>query len=98
MFIAMNKFKYDIYDYSKVGIPRTRILHRKVVGIWEYEILRNWYFTKSEMAENVFKDLKAKFEMNKPTIYDYSPNYDLDYEIIIGDETYNFHETSGKKE
>ena len=98
MLITMDKFKYKIYDYSKVGIPRTRVLLRRIISIWEYEILRNWYFSKSEIAEKVYKELKTEFERNRPTIYEYSPNFNFDYEIIIGDETYIFHETSGKKE
>jgi hypothetical protein len=98
MFITMDKFKYEIYDYSKVGIPKTRVLHRKCVSLWEYNALRNAHYSKSEMAEFMFKSLKKKFEMNRPKIYDYSPNFNFDYEIIIRDETYTFHETSGKKE
>ena len=98
MFIAMNKFKYDIYDYSKVGIPRTRVLIMRTISMWEYEILRNWYFNKREIAERIYRELKTNFEMNRPTIYDYSPNYYFEYNVKICDETYKFYETSGKKE
>jgi len=94
----MDKFKYEIYDYSKVGIPRTRVLHRKCVSLWEHNAFKNAHYSNWKMAEYMFNSLKTKFERNRPKIYDYSPNFNFDYEIIIGNETYKFHETSGKKE
>ena len=94
----MDSFKYEIYDYSKAGLRRERVLHRKVVSYWECEAFKVLGNSEDEIASIVFKHLKRKFEKNRPKIYDYSPNFDFDYEIIMSDKIYKFHETSGKKE
>lgn len=94
----MEKYKYEIYDYSKIGIKKERVLFRRMVSLFEYECLKDFYESKSEMVDDIFKKLKSNFEANRPKIYDYSPNFIFDYEIIIKNEIYTFHETSGKKE
>ena len=94
----MAKFKYDIYDYSKVGIDRVKVYHRHVCDFWEMDIFKRLKYSENEYAEIIFKELKRRFEENMPSIYKYSPNFDFIYEIIFPEKTYIFNETSNKKE
>ena len=91
----MDKYKYEIYDYSKVGIRKTNVLHRKCVSLWEQNALRSLYHSDIEIADYFFRKLKDSFEKSRPKIYDYSPNFNFDYDILIGNKKYQFHETSG---
>lgn len=79
-------------------MKKERVLHKKCVSLFEYKSLGGLFDSKSEFANFLFKKMKNNFEKNRPKIYDYSPNFIFDYDIIIGDKTYTFHETSDKKE
>ncbi len=79
-------------------MKKERVLHKKCVSLFEYESLGLLFDSESEFVNFLLKKMKNDFEKNRPKIYDYSPNFIFEYDIIIGAKTYVFYETSGKKE
>ena len=95
----MNKFNYEIYDYSKVGVPKERCYIAQQYTIYEWDAL------KKHLGDNV---LSTIFENYRKSYYGgnifhkISPNYELEIRLFTPDGIYSkviskFYETSGKK-
>ena len=93
----MGKFKYEIYDYSKVGIEKEKFFFRKTLSNHEWKAIKTITYTPEEAAKVLFSELKKAILDKKPN-YKYNPNIDLEWEIITPEITYKSNETSCKKE
>jgi hypothetical protein len=85
----MNKYKYQIYDYSKVGIEKKKFFVRKELTNQEWETIKTITYTPDDAALVLYRELKKVYYDAKPN-YKYDPNIDWDWEIITPEKTYNF--------
>jgi len=96
----MDKFNYKIYDYSKIGIPKERVFYRRAYSEWEVDYLKRNCFnnlSNQQIAEKLVESLKDNLYNNGPWVYKDSPNFDFEWEIIMPEKTFNFHDTSSKE-
>jgi len=89
----MGKFKYEIYDYSKVGIEKKKFFFRKMLSNYEWKAIKTIAYTPEEAAKVLFSELKKAILDKKPN-YKYNPNIDWEWEIITPERTYKSNETS----
>ena len=85
----MGKFKYEIYDYSKVGIEKEKFFFRKMLSNYEWKAIKTIAHTPEEAVKILCSEFKKVFLDKKPN-YKYNPNIDWEWEIITPEKTYNF--------
>ena len=85
----MVKFKYEIYDYSKVGIEKKKFFFRKTLSNYEWKAIKTIAYTPEEAVKALCSELKKVILDKKPN-YKYNPNIDLEWELITPEKTYNF--------
>lgn len=85
----MNKYKYQIYDYSKAGIEKKKFFVRKELTSREWEAIKTIAYTPEDAALVLYRELKKAYLDKKPN-YRYDPNIDWDWEIVTPEETYYF--------
>ena len=93
----MGKFKFEKYDYAKIGIKKKFHL-RQVLGRTHYQALGNIFHCYGrDLAETLVGHLKESYKNlseNGTKISDYDVSCDWEWEIITPEGTYKSNETS----
>ena len=92
----MKKFKYSVYDYSKIGIPKQRVFCRHVCSFHEWEGLKSCCFNANDAATVLMEALKRETIYVNPQ-YSFDPNFCYEWEVITPEKSFNFYETSSEK-
>ena len=93
----MAKFKYEKYNYSKIGIePKLRFQYS--VSEYEYDALKNLFYAENrELANKLAEELKKayafRYSESCENHYDVS-DIDFEWEVITPDRRYKSNETS----
>jgi hypothetical protein len=93
----MAKFKYEKYNYSKIGIkPKLRFQYS--VSEYEYDALKNLFYAENrELANKLAEELKKayafRYSESRENHYDVS-DIDFEWEVITPDRRYKSNETS----
>ena len=85
----MDKFKYEIYDYSKIGFKKKNALFRKILTEVEWKSIKSMGRTPEDSVLVLYRELKNTFFSEHPN-YKYDPNIDWYWEIETPDKTYSF--------
>lgn len=97
-----NKFNYSIYDYSKIGIKKDRVVFRRTISRFELDFYKknNCFNTINidEIVKQVVNTMKKDYSKKLPRIYHVSPNFNFEWQIITPEKNYVFNETSYKEE
>ena len=93
----MHKFKFEVYDYSKVGMPKRIVYYRKQLTNSEWCVLKNVSKTQEGAIRVLIDSIRREMLEHKP-YYAYDPNYTFEWRIDTPEETYRLHETGCKKE
>ena len=97
----MEKFKYEVYDYSKAGIKK-KLYFQQVLTALEYEALGNVFrYQGKELIETFVAHLKNSYTTEKSRFdgKDYKiDDFIWEWKIITPEGTYKSDETSSKKE
>ena len=93
----MAKFKYEKYNYSKIGI-KPKLRFRYMVSELEYEPLRNIFNAENgelanKLAEGLKKVYAFRYSKSREKHYDVN-DIDFEWEIIIPGRRYKSNETS----
>lgn len=81
----MGKFKYEKYDYSKVGICEAN----KWSSVYTVETLGDITAYNNDAAKILYEEIKKYYYDKKPN-YKYDPNIDWTWELITPVKTYTF--------
>lgn len=88
----MEKYKYNIYDYSVVGIPKTKAYCMRQISSYEWEALKR-YFKPEEIINKIREDFKNNWYKDN-NVNRINPNVLFYFAILTPEKTYEFHETS----
>ena len=93
----MEKFKYEKYDYAKIGIKK-KLFFRQIFNNTECDALgRIFHCNGSELMNVLTNHIKKNYisERNRFSEKNYSiDDFDWEWEIITPERTYKSNETS----
>lgn len=87
------KYKYEVYDYSKIGIPKTKIFFRETISNEMWNRLNEGFFSPNDTIKMITDALKEKYAQIAPQYYGTS-NYEFEWEVITPDKVWTSYEAS----
>ena len=89
----MSKFKFSVYDYSKIGIPKRILYYARRLTEQEWDILKNISYTKEGAIQILINEVRQEMIYHYPSLT-YDPNFDFRWKIETPEKTYRSNETS----